>query len=80
MAPLTWADASSNSATDDIFVRRLIDMIDRLVDDMNSDVGLTEPELDWVKHDIKMWLEWKLCSETTKDKLVSQSPHNVDGA
>lgn len=72
-----WADASSNSSMDDIFIRRLIDMIDSLVDDMNYDVGLTEPELDWVKRDIKMWLEWKLCSESTKDNLVSQNPENV---
>lgn len=74
---MMWADASSNSSMDDIFIRRLIDMIDSLVDDMNYDVGLTEPELDWVKRDIKMWLEWKLCSESTKDNLVSQNPENV---
>lgn len=69
----SWADAPSDSSSVDVFITRLIDMIDELVDDINKDVGLTESELDWIKHDIKMWLEWKLCSEQTKDEISSST-------
>lgn len=59
---MKWADVPEDDTHTSLFITKLIDRLDEILDDINNSVGLTNDELEWVKIDIKGWLKWKISS------------------
>jgi hypothetical protein len=66
----SWADATDDDTVSSLFIHKLIERMDDILDDMNKDICATDQELEWIKYDVKMWLGWKLCPEASKDNLT----------
>lgn len=59
---MKWSEAPGDDDHTSLFINKLIERLDSILDDINTKVGLTEDELDWVRIDIKGWLKWKSSS------------------
>ena len=77
---MSWADATEDDSVLSLFISKLIDRMDRILDDMNTEICATDQELEWIKCDIKMWLGWKLCSEECKEYVAKLTDHGSDMA
>ncbi len=59
----SWADVPDDCDNmSSLMIQKLLGVLDETLDKLNDACGFTEPELEWVKHDIRMWLEWKIVS------------------
>jgi hypothetical protein len=56
---MKWADVPDDDTHTSLFITKLIERLDEILDDINKTVGITPEELEWISEDIKGWLHWK---------------------
>jgi hypothetical protein len=61
---MKWSDVPESDETSSLVIQKLVERIDDIIDSINEELNLTESEIEWVKYDIKMWLNWKNMNKT----------------
>lgn len=56
---MKWSDVPENDVCSSLVIQKLVERMDDIIDSINTELKLTDAEIDWVKYDIKMWLNWK---------------------
>ena len=56
---MKWSDVPESDVCSSLVIQKLVERIDEIIDSINLELNLTDDEIDWVKYDIKMWLNWK---------------------